>query len=88
MEKASYGKIMAVAVHATVSTFEFSEPRPLFESGYLNNAPGHTGQWNTFDVSADGQRFLIPRPDPANSDALASSPITVVLNWAAVLNKK
>jgi Tol biopolymer transport system component len=88
MERGSYGKIIAVAVHATASTFEFSEPRPLFDSGYLNNAPGHTGNWNTFDVSADGQRFLIPRPDPANSDALASSPITVVLNWATAINKK
>jgi serine/threonine protein kinase/Tol biopolymer transport system component len=88
MERGSYGKIMVVAVHATASTFEFSEPRPLFDSGYLNNAPGHTGNYNTFDVSADGQRFLIPRPDPANSDALASSPITVVLNWATAINKK
>jgi hypothetical protein len=89
MERPSYGRILAVAVHATASTFEFSEPRPLFDSGYLNNAPpGHTGNWNTFDVSADGQRFLIPRPDSANADALGNSPMTVTLNWTAVLKKK
>jgi serine/threonine-protein kinase len=88
MERGSYGKIVAVTVHATASTLEFPESRPLFDSGYLNYAPGHTGAFNTFDVSADGQRFLIPRPDPANADALASSPITVVLNWPDVLNKK
>jgi Tol biopolymer transport system component len=86
MERASYGKIVAVPVHATTSTFESFEPRPLFDSAYLNYGPGHTGAFNTFDVSADGQRFLIPRPDPAN--AVASSPITVVLNWPDVLNKK
>jgi Tol biopolymer transport system component len=88
MERQNYGKIVAVPVHATASTFEPSEPRPLFDSGYLNYAPGHNGAFNTFDVSADGQRFLIPRPDPANTDAVASSPITVVLNWPDVLNKK
>jgi serine/threonine protein kinase len=88
MERVSYGKIVAVPVHATASTFEFSEPRPLFDSAYLNYAAGHNGPYNTFDVSADGQRFLIPRPDVANAEALASGPITVVLNWPDVLNKK
>ena len=89
MERVSYGKVVAVAVHATGSTFEFSAPRPLFDSGYLNNAPGHTGSYNTFDVSSDGQRFLIPRPESTNlTGALANTPITVVLNWTAALRKK
>ena len=71
------------------STFEFSAPRPLFDSGYLNNAPGHTGIYNTFDVTSDGQRFLIPRPESTNlTGALANTPITVVLNWTAALRKK
>jgi hypothetical protein len=89
MTVGSYGKIAAVAIDATVSTFEFSVPRLLFDSGYLNNAPGHTGNWNTFDVSADGQRFLIPRPEATNvTAALANTPINVILNWPALINKK
>jgi len=79
---------MAVTI-AAGSTFEFSAPHPLFDSLYLNNAPGHTGNWNTFDVSSDGQRFLIARPEAGNiTAALANTPITVVVNWTAALKKK
>jgi hypothetical protein len=52
-------------------------------------APGHAGNWNTFDVSADGQRFLTPRPEGTSATgAVANTPITVVVNWTAALNKK
>ena len=88
MEKGGLGTLMAVTI-AAGSTFEFSAPRPLFDSGYLNNAPGHTGNWNTFDVSSDGQRFLLPQPEAANiAGMLANTPITVVVNWTAALKKK
>jgi hypothetical protein len=88
MDTVSLGKVVAVTVHPTGSTFEFSAPTPLFDSGYLNIAAGHTGYWSTFDVSADGQRFLIPRPATTNITSAANAPITVVLNWTAALNKK
>jgi len=84
MERQSFGKIVAVGIQATSTTFEFSAPRPLFDSGYLNNAPGHTGNWNTFDVSSDGKRFLVPRPEAAS---LPSAPLTVVLNWQEELKR-
>jgi hypothetical protein len=87
MEGASLSKIMAVTVHDIGSTIEFAAPRPLFDSGYVNNAPGHTGQWNTYDVSADGQRFLIPRTEAMNTGTVANTPITLVLNWPALLKK-
>ena len=85
METTSLGKIVSVGINATGSKFEYSAPRPLFDSGYLNSGFGHTGSWNTFAVSADGQRFLIPRPE--SGPALANTPITVVLNWTAGLKK-
>ena len=90
MENPNFGKVVAVAIRAAGSTFEFSAPRPLFDSGYLTNArAGQIENWNTFDVSADGQRFLIPRPESTNvTGALANTPITVVLNWTAALRKK
>ena len=88
MERGGLGTLMAVTI-AAGSTFEFSAPRPLFDSAYLNNAPGHTGNWNTFDVSSDGQRFLLARPEAANiAGTLANTPITVVANWTAALKKK
>lgn len=39
---------------------EPSVPQPLFHSGYIKLSYGHSGQWNTFAVSPDGQRFIIP----------------------------
>jgi eukaryotic-like serine/threonine-protein kinase len=87
MSAMSYGKIVGVSVQATGLTFEFSAPHPLFDSGYLNAVPG-PGPYNTFDVSSDGQRFLIPRPVGTDTAALANSPINVVLNWPGLLKSK
>ena len=48
---------------------------------------GHgLGSYLAYAVSADGQRFLIPRPPSTGADE-APSPITVVLNWTAALRK-
>jgi Tol biopolymer transport system component len=82
MSQVSYGKLMAVDVRSTGATFEAGTPKALFDSGYLNLA--HSGFYHTYAVSPDGQRFLIPRP-PAGSADTDSSPIVVVLNWAAQL---
>ena len=83
MDSISFGKIVSVTVNVTGSKFESSAPRPLFDSGYINSlVSGHRGQWNTYAVSADGQRFLIPRPESNLTTTLADTPITVVLNWA------
>ena len=80
------GKVMAVTANAAGSTFEAGVPHELFDSGYVNLT--HSGgNWHTYAVSPDGQRFLIPRP-VANlqGDAMAA-PITVILNWTAALKR-
>ena len=68
-------KMMAVEAKATATTFETGRPHELFQTRvalFLSVAP-------TYDVTADGQRFLIQTmPD----DAEGASPITVVMNWA------
>jgi serine/threonine protein kinase len=74
-------KIMAAEVRSG-SSIEFGNRTALFEAklyGGLNVAGG----WNNqYDVSPDGQRFLL------NTEAAASAvPITVVLNWAAELKR-
>jgi Tol biopolymer transport system component len=59
-------KMMAVEIHVNGASIQAGEPRALFDSGYINvNHPG--GNYHTFAVSADGQRFLVPRPDLATS---------------------
>jgi len=71
------GKLMGVEIKLG-SSFEPGVPRELFDvaiAGSLPNAP--------YDVTADGQRFLLLRgqvdPNPSS--------LTVVLNWTADLKK-
>ena len=90
MTQASGGKVMAVDVRSSGSTFDAGTPKDLFDSPYINLAhtgtsPG-TGPYHTFAVSADGQRFLIPRPSSGDAGNL-TMPIAVVENWAAGLRK-
>jgi eukaryotic-like serine/threonine-protein kinase len=69
----SYVK-MAVEVKASGAVFEFGNPQRLF------TGPIDFGAW---DVTPDGRRFLSSAPQVQQS----ALPITVVLNWPALLNK-
>jgi serine/threonine protein kinase len=83
---ATAGKMMAVDVKTTGATLERGTPRELFTTAYVNLP--HTGgaaAYHTYDVTPDGQRFLMPLP-PSNRD-LEKRQIAVVLNWAAALSK-
>ena len=85
MDRTSAGKMLAVDVNGTASVFVAGSPKELFDSGYLNL--GHTAPYLPFAVSADGQRFLIPRAEGLSTADAISSPIAVVLNWDAGLKK-
>ena len=69
-------KLMAVTVK-TGATFENDAPRAMFQTE-LNVA----GLRQSYAVSADGNRFLLN-----TSLGTESPPITVVLNWPALLKK-
>ena len=68
---------MAAAVTITGGRVEVGAVRALFDV-----RPGAGGA-SFYDVSADGQRFLI---NMANREA-TPAPITVVVNWTAGLQK-
>lgn len=70
-------RLMAASVSTTDSAFEVGEVRPLFQTRHL------PGPRFAYDVSKDGQRFLINTV----GDSTESSPITVVVNWLAELKK-
>jgi Tol biopolymer transport system component len=87
-DAAANGKLLSVHVNLSGSTPEFSPATPLFDSGYINI---NHGVHHKYAVSADGQHFIIPRPESAvsgDSSDLLPPPVTVVLNWASTLNKK
>ena len=66
----------------TDGTFEAGSPTSLFRTRVLPQGSQSIWFETAYDVSPDGQRFLfaVPPDDPG-------PPMTVVLNWPAVLKR-
>jgi serine/threonine-protein kinase len=76
------GGVMTVAVDARAD-FAQGSPGEVIKGGtYLS---GFTSRM--YDISPDGQRFLMVKEDPATSEA-ASARMIVVQNWFAELNRR
>jgi len=73
---ASNRKIMSVEVRTSGTTFDHGSAKALFEAPV---DAVNTAATNRYDVSADGQRFLVN----ASIENTGSAPITVVVNWLA-----
>jgi Tol biopolymer transport system component len=75
------GKLMSVEVKAG-TTFEAGVATPLFS--IRRREPISGADLFSYDVSPDGQRFLV------NTDAgdLTSAPLTAVVNWTALLRNR
>jgi hypothetical protein len=72
---------MMTAEVTTGPTFRVGQPRRLFEDRYVKS----TGLWANYDVSLDGQRFLMVKPV---GDFRSPAQITIVLNWSEELKQK
>ena len=64
----------AVPIDATGT---FGLPKALFPTGLLNTN-------NMYDVTTDGQRFLV---DARPRNASTATPLTVMVNWTSTLQK-
>ena len=73
--------LMAVAVDTTGDTLQLSTPKALFRAPVLGGGGGGAGNSWRWDISADGQRFLINTA----LDEAATSPVTVLLNWPSAM---
>lgn len=72
-------RMMAVEILAKDGTLTVGKTQPLFEA---EAAPGGLGPM--YDVSADGRKFVIA----ARGKAEAANPLTLVLNWPALLKRR
>ena len=72
-------KMMAADVKLEGSVFEAGVPKVLFQT----NVVSYPNPRNVYDVSADGQRFIIVTPPEETS----STPIIVVANWTTDLKR-
>jgi Tol biopolymer transport system component len=77
---AADGQMMATSVKTGGTEFEFDAPKPLFKTRTLSL---EGGIFHEYDVSPDGQRFLI---GTLIGDSKAAPP-TVILNWTADLKR-
>jgi eukaryotic-like serine/threonine-protein kinase len=77
------GQVMSAAVNGSGATFEVGEAHVLFPLR-PKTLPGLLLGLPQFDVSADGQRFLVNR---GVSEGPASASFTLAVNWPALLTK-
>ena len=75
------GNQMIAVDITTEPTFSAGTPRPLFEGFFQRSA----GTLSAYDVTADGQRFVMIREGGLDSGA---SQINVVLNWFEELKRR
>jgi len=73
------GMMMSVGISPTVNEFQFTPPKALFKTHMLAAA----GVFHEFDVTADGQHFLI---GTLIGDTKSPRP-KIILNWPAALKK-
>ena len=59
------------------------EPVRLFRTSIVGSGAPRDSLKQQYDVSADGQRFLVN----ITTDTVSLSPITIIQNWMAVLKR-
>ena len=66
MSLVSLGNMMSAEIRTNGASVDPGAPRALFQSGYQSGV--HSGGlYEAYAVSADGQHFLIPRPERVNT---------------------
>ncbi len=91
----SDGDVMAVDVDPTADVFTSGPPHRLFATG-ITIAPPPAQADYYYDVTPDGQKFLLNEPTPAASSQTAQSaaaappelPLHVIVNWSAGLRRQ
>jgi hypothetical protein len=81
--------LMSVPVSGKDNQIQFGQPVALFKTGLLTAA---ASPLQLFDVSEDGQHFLLGLPaaasaPPASGNTAPPTPITVVVNWTSLVGR-
>src|SRR5207249_3675609 len=78
--------LMASEIRVNGASVDPGSPRPLFQSGYMNSIHAG-GPYHAYAVAADGQRFLIPRPERVNTAARGGTVDPAVALAAAIADR-
>jgi eukaryotic-like serine/threonine-protein kinase len=75
--------LTAVAVNTSGERFSAGKPARVFERRYYSGFP-----LGSYDVSPDGQRFLMIKEDQPSADSAPEDRVVVVLNWLEDLKNR
>jgi hypothetical protein len=78
------GAIMRVGI-GLGSSWAATTPTELIHEGYFTLPEGSNGR--TYDIAADGRRFLMLKQDGDSAQTAAPDSLVIVLNWAEELKR-
>ncbi len=81
-------KLTAVRFRVNGATFTPEKPARLLNERYVAGSTTRGYDLRSYDVSADGQRFLMLKETAGASAAAPLPPMTVVLNWIEELKSR
>jgi hypothetical protein len=80
--------LTAVRIQATSTTFIPSKPARVLNGKYVTGSTTRGYALRSYDVSADGQRFLMLKESPGASTSAPQPNLTVVVNWIEELKSR
>ena len=80
------GQLFAVDIGVTGDTVVPGVPKTLFEYRGVPNV-SHGSYFTSYDVTSDGERFLVSRRESEGEADGSSAPIVIVLNWRNRIGK-
>ena len=78
------GRIVSVSV-TTDSNFQYGKSTPLFQTSIPVGLQWNQGPDYPYDVTPDGQRFLISAPVDSSKNSTPS--FTIIVNWPSALKR-
>jgi len=81
---ANDGRMMAVSITPSSDGLTIGQPVALFQTSIVSQ-PG-VGTRASYDVTRDGQRFIVSEePEGSGDDARSQSSMTVLVNWTSAV---
>ena len=83
------GKLLTVRIDQTASSLTVGAPTRVFDDPYRLDTGGASGGVANYDISPNGQRFvMVEEPRSANDAAIRTVRLQVILNWFEELKRR
>src|SRR5262249_3338708 len=82
------GKLLAVPIQESGTTLTVGAPKKVFDDPYRLDSGGGQGGVANYDISPDGQRFVMVEERRASTAATQPVQLRVVLNWQEELKQR